>query len=84
MTVFIPPAVLDEVEAVFDLPMSAGVSQQGFWRRVFRCDASDEVACFADFRPAREAQDAIDAEEYSAAGKSQMLADPFGGIQVDP
>jgi hypothetical protein len=61
MAVFIPPTVLDEVQAVFHLPMMPHILQQLFRRDFLRVQTRHEVPRFADWRRAFFLDFSIDA-----------------------
>lgn len=52
VAVLIPPAVLDEVQAVLDPPVAAGVPQQVGGGDLIRVEAAGEVACVTRDEPA--------------------------------
>ena len=47
MTILVPPAVFDEVKAVFDLPVAANVGLQLGCRNGSRVDAGDKIPALA-------------------------------------
>lgn len=76
VTIFVPPAVLDEEEAVLDLPMAAHMRQQLRVRRLLGIKAGDEVARIAVAYSAIVGDDvAVNAQADLAAGKAQGVAD---------
>jgi hypothetical protein len=85
VTIFVPPAVFDEVKAVFDLPVVANVGL-----KLGRCDrsrvkAGDEIPAFVEEnRTVGRTHFAIDTDGNLAMGKVQTLADILGVVQVDP
>ena len=85
VTIFVPPAVLDEMQAVFHLPVAADVVLQFTRRDRIGIEATDEVSAFAGKNlTAGRAHLAIDTGGDLAAGYVQMLPDMFGVVKVDP
>jgi len=85
MAVFIPPAILHEVEAIFDLPVTANPRQQFRGRDLLRIEARNEIAAFARKHVALgRTHCAIHANQNSAVGNVQALADMFGVVEVEP
>lgn len=79
MTIFVPPAVLQKKDAVFDLPMPPHFGQQFVGANVFRVDAGDEVTSVGEMHGAVIADDiAIHAEGDLTAWKGQLLANVLG------
>lgn len=85
VTIFVPPAVLDEMEAVLHLPVAANVRLEFTRRDRLGRQAGDEVAAFAGKeRALRATHFAIHADADPAAGNLQMLLDVRGVVEVDP
>ncbi len=85
VTIFIPPTVLDEMKAVFHLPVVANIVQQFAWRDRIGIQAADEVPAFAGKKlTTRRAYCAIDADGDLATRYVQMLPDMVGIVEADP
>jgi len=70
VAIFVPPAVLDEVEAVFYLPMIANVGLQFRGRDGGRIEAGREIAAFGKQNlTLGRTHFAIDAEDDLTIGK---------------
>ena len=85
MTILVPPTVLEEMKAVFDLPVAANGRMKSGCRHGLGGTAGHEVAsvvqrnravCLANFT--------IGADGDLAARKVQTLADILGIVQVEP
>jgi hypothetical protein len=85
VAVFVPPAVFDEVEAVFHLPMSANVGVKFGRRDHSRVEAGHVIPALVEEKLSRgRTHLAIGTDGDLAVGKVQTLADILGIIQVDP
>ena len=85
VTVFVPPAILDEVQAVFHLPMAANVGVKLGWRDRARIEAGHEIAAFTQQKSTiARSHFTIGADGDLAVGNVQTLADILGVVQVDP
>lgn len=79
VTVFIPPTVFEEEDAVFDLPMATNLRQQFVGANILRVDAGQEISRVGQMHGAVLAHDiAIDAQGDLTAGKGQSLANVLG------
>jgi hypothetical protein len=83
VAIFVPPAVLDEVKAVFDLPVVTHIRLQAGCRHGGRIKAGEKIAGFVGDFVAR-AHLAIHREGNLAIGKLQTLAEIVGEFQVEP
>lgn len=85
MAIFVPPAVFDEMEAVFDLPMAANVRLELGRRDQVGIQAGHEVPAFARKKLALcRTHFAINAEGNPATGYVQMLPDMLGVVEIGP
>ena len=85
MTVFVPPAVLDEVQAVFHLPMPANIRVKPGSRNGARVEAGHEIAAFlAEKRAGGRTNFPIGTEEDLAVRNVQTLAQILGIAQIEP
>lgn len=85
MAIFIPPAVFDEVEAVFHLPVVANIRLQASGRDGARIKAGREIAALCrEHLTRRRTYFTINAEGNLTTGEVQTLADIGGVVQVDP
>jgi hypothetical protein len=85
VTIFVPPAVLDEMKAVFHLPVAANVVLQFMRRDRIGIQAGHEVPAFAGKKLAlRRTHFAINADADFATGYVQMFPDMLGIVEVDP
>lgn len=85
VAVFVPPAIFDEVEAVFDLPVSANVGMKLGRRDHVRIEAGHEIPALVEENLSLgRTHFAIGTEGDLAVGKVQTLADMLGVIQIDP
>jgi hypothetical protein len=85
VAIFVPPAILDEMQAVFDLPMSTNVRLKLGGCHQLRIEAGYEVPAFVGKNvPCGRAHFTIDADGNLAMRKIQALADIRGIVQVDP
>ncbi len=81
MAIFVPPAVLDEEDAVFNLPMIANVCQQFVGADLAGINAGQEVASVVQAHCAIFRGDVvINAEGDLAAREFQLLADVVGVV----
>jgi hypothetical protein len=85
VTIFVPPPIFAEVQAVFDAPMIPHVRQDVGGRDLVGVEAGDEVPhVVRDELAAGGADLAIDADRYAAAGEVENLADVRRVVDVDP
>ena len=85
VTIFVPPAVLDEMKAVFHLPVATNVVLEFTRRDRIGLQTGDEVPAFAGKeRTLRAAHLAIDTDTDLATGNVQMLTDMLGVVEIDP
>jgi hypothetical protein len=85
VTIFVPPAVLDEMKAVFHLPMATNVVLEFTRRDRIGLQAGDKVPAFAGQEfIRRRAPVAIRTNADLATGNVQMLSDMLGVVEVDP
>jgi hypothetical protein len=85
MPVLVPPAVFEEMKAVFHLPVVANVGLQLARRDLARIEAGGKIAAFTRERlAAGRAHFAIDTEDDLTMSKVQALADIVGDFQVEP
>ena len=85
VTIFVPPAVLDEMKAVFHLPMATNVGLKFTRRDRIGLQTGDKVPAFAGKeRALRATYFAIDTNADSTTGNVQMLSDMLGIVEVDP
>ena len=83
--ILVPPAVFDEVKAVFDLPVAANVGLQLGCRDGGRVDAGHKIPALVGENLAfGRTHFTIDANGDCAMRKVQTLADILGVVQVDP
>ena len=79
MPVFVPPAVFEKVQTVFDLPVPAYIAQQIVGSHLIGIEAGDKVAdVVRDYRAACSAQFAVHAQGNAATGEAQCLANVVG------
>ena len=85
VTIFVPPAVLDEMEAVFHLPVATNIVLEFTRRDRIGIQAGDEVPAFAGKKfTLRRAHFVIRTNADLATGNVQMLSDMLGVVEVDP
>jgi len=85
VTIFVPPAVLDEMKAVFHLPVATNVVLEFTRRDRIGFQTGDEVPAFAGKeRTRRAAHFAINTDTDLATGNVQMLSDMLGVVEVYP
>jgi hypothetical protein len=85
VAIFVPPAVLDEMEAVFHLPMATNVVLKLTRRDRIGLQAGDKVPAFAGKNlTLRRTHFAIRTNADLATGNVQMLSDMLGVVEVDP
>lgn len=85
MTILVPPAVLNEVQAVFYLPVAANGRLEFRGRHGFGSQAGDEIAAFIGEKlTLGRPHLAIDPDGNAAVGNVQTLPDILGVVQVDP
>jgi hypothetical protein len=85
VTVFIPPTVLDEVQAVFHLPVPTNIGVKSGCRDRAWIEAGHEIAAIVEKKLAGRRTDfPIGAEQYLAVGNVQTLAQIVGIAQVEP
>jgi len=85
VAVFVPPAIFDEVEAVFHLPVSANVGVKRGRRDRSRVEAGHEIPALVEENLSLgRTHFAIGTNGNLAVGEFQTFADMLGVIQVDP
>ena len=85
VTVFVPPAIFDEVQAIFHLPMATNIVVQGRGTDCARIATGDEVPSIVEHDGAIGRSDfMIGAKENLAARKIQGFANILGIVQVEP
>ena len=85
VAIFVPPAVLDEMEAVFHLPVAANVRLKLTGRDRIGIQAGHEIPALARNKLAGSATHlAINADCDLAAGYVQTLPEILGIVEVDP
>ena len=85
VTIFVPPAVLDEMKAVFHLPVAANIALEFTRRDRIGIQAGHEVPAFAGKKlTTGRTHLAIGTDADSATGNVQMLPDMLGVVEVDP
>jgi len=85
MAILVPPAILDEEEAVLDLPVRADRGQELSGADSFRIEAAQKIArvekrdrsVLAGYVP-------INTQENAASGETQGMANVIGVVQVEP
>lgn len=79
VAVFVPPAILDEMQVVFHLPVAPCVTQQSLGRHVRGVETGNEVAYVVRYDLATGClQLAIHAQRNAASGQLQCFADVVG------
>jgi hypothetical protein len=85
VTIFVPPAVFDEMKAVFHLPVATNVALEFTRRDRIGLQAGDEVPAVTGKKlTAGRANFTINADGDLTAGNVQMLSDILGVVEVDP
>ena len=85
MAVLIPPAILDEVQAVFHLPMAANVGVKLSRRDRARIEAGHEISAFVKQKSIiGRSHFTIGADGDLTVGNVQTLTEILGILQVDP
>jgi len=85
VTIFVPPAVLDEMKAVFHLPVSTNIFLEFTRRDRMGRQTGDKVPAVAGKEYAlRAAQFTINTNADLATGNVQMLSDILSVVEVDP
>ena len=85
VTVFVPPAVFQEEDAVFDFPVTANGGQKFGGRDVAWIEAGNEVASILKNDGAVVARDvAIHSQQDLGVGELQFVPNVCGVIQVQP
>ena len=85
VTIFVPPAVLDEMKAVFHLPVATNVVLELTRRDRIGLQAGDKVPAFPGEKlTLRRAHFAINTNADLATGNVQMLSDMSGVVEVNP
>ena len=85
VTIFVPPAVLDEMETVFHLPVAANVTLEVFRRDRAGFQAADEVPTFAGKKLALgRSHFTIDSGGDFASRNVQTLSEIVGVVEIDP
>jgi hypothetical protein len=85
VTIFVPPAVFEEEEAVLDLPMGADSRQQFRGADLLGIETGEKVACvgqqnraiLVDYVP-------INTQRNLRPGKRQGVANVIGVVQIEP
>jgi len=85
MAILVPPTVLDEMQAVFHLPMVAHIRLKPRGRDRARIETGGEIAAVARKNHAlARPHFAIDAQRDATLGKVQTLAEIVGRVEVEP
>ena len=85
MAVFVPPAILHEVQAIFHLPMPANIGVKLGGRDAARVEAGHEIPAFLEEnRTGRRTDFPLRTEEDFALRNVQTLAQILGIAQVEP
>ena len=85
MTVFVPPAILDEVQAVFHLPMAANGGVKLGRRDRTRIEAGHEIpGVVKQKNTIGRTYFTIGTDGDLTVGNIQTLAEILGVVQVDP
>jgi hypothetical protein len=85
VTVFVPPAVLDEMQAVFHLPMAANIGMKLGRRDRARIEAAYKIPAFVKQKSTiGQSYFTIGADGDLTVGNVQTLTDILGVVQVDP
>jgi hypothetical protein len=85
VTIFVPPPVFAEVQAVFNPPMIPHIGQDVGGRHPVGVEAGDEVPHVVRDELAGGGADlAIDADRYAAVGEVKDLADVRRVVEIDP
>lgn len=85
VTIFVPPAVFDEMKAVFHLPVATNIVLEFTRRDRIGLQAGDEVPAFAGKEyTLLAAHFAINTNADLATGNLQMLLDMRGVVEVYP
>jgi hypothetical protein len=85
VAIFIPPAILDEVQTVFNLPMAANVGVKLGRRDRARIEAAYEITAFVKQKSTiGRSHFTIGADGDLTVGNVQTLTEILGVVQVDP
>ena len=85
VTVFVPPAILDEVQAIFHLPVAANVDVKPGGADRAGVATGDEIPGIVEQdRAIGRAYFAIGADGDLAVGKAQTLTNILGVVEVEP
>ncbi len=85
MTIFVPPAVLDEMKAVFHLPVAANIALKFTRRDQIGIQTGHKVPAFAGKKCAlHRAHFAINTDTDLTTGYVQMFPDILGVVEVAP
>jgi len=85
VTIFVPPAVLDEMKAVFHLPVATNVVLEFMRRDRIGIQTGHKVPALAGKKLVlRRAHFAINTDADLATWYVQMLPDILGVVEVDP
>lgn len=85
VTIFVPPAVFDEMKAVFHLPVATNVVLEFTWRDRIGIQTGHKVPALAgNKRALRRTHFAINTDADFTAGYVQLLPDILGVVKVDP
>jgi hypothetical protein len=85
VTIFVPPTVFDEMQAIFHLPMVAYSRFKVRGCNRTRIETGGKIAAVARTKDAvARSHFAIDAQREAASGKVQTLAEIIGSVEVEP
>jgi len=85
MTILVPPAILDEEEAVLDLPVRADRGQEILGTDSLRIEAAQKIASVGKRdRSVLAGYVPINTQENAASGETQGIANVIGVVQVEP
>jgi hypothetical protein len=85
VTILVPPAVFDEMKAVFHLPVAANIRLEFGRRDRIGIQAGHEVPTFAGKKlTLRASHFAIHTDGDLATGYVQMFPDMLGVVEVEP
>lgn len=81
VTIFVPPAVFQEVQAVFNLPMTANITQQISRRNLRRVETGNKIThIMRDNLSTRSAQLAINAQRDLTTRQVERLTNVIGVV----
>ena len=85
VAVLVPPTILDEMQAIFHLPVVAHIRLKPRGRDRARIETGGEIAAVARMNHAiARPYFTIDAQRDAAFGKVQTLAEIVGRVEVEP